>query len=117
MLIAVIYTVFGSHSELMHDPKSYRILVLACLAYWSIKQVVLGAVLSDPIIVQALEGASHSLAVWSIQVAIALIAAAITWRQIARQRIHSALWAILLFCGVDMLLSMLMAGPTLAITG
>lgn len=117
MLIAVIYTVLGSHSELMHDPKSYRILVLACLAYWSIKQVVLGAVLSDPIIVQALEGASHSIAVWSIQVAIALIAAAITWRQIARQRIHSALWAILLFCGVDMLLSMLMAGPTLAMTG
>jgi hypothetical protein len=117
LLVALVYTVLGSQSELLYDRRSYVILVLGCAAYWVTKQVVLGAILSDPLIGRELEGWDRTALVWGMQLGIAAIAGAITWRQIATRKINSAMWAILLFCTIDMLLSMLSAGPTLAVRG
>jgi|GEM_PF-2933850 hypothetical protein len=117
LIIAVIFTVFGSQSELIYDRQSYVILALGCAAYWLVKEVLLGSVLGDPLIGRELEGWSRTAVVWGLQFGIAAVSALIVWRQIATRRINSALWAILLFCGCDMLLSMLTAGPTLALRG
>jgi hypothetical protein len=114
--ILIAYTVFGGN-EVLSGRQSYVMMIVACLVYWLIKEFVLGGVLADPIIGRSLAGWSRTAVVWAVQLAIAAVAAWITWRQVAAKRIESIFWASLIFIVCDMLLTMVVAGPTLALRG
>ncbi len=116
LLIAVGYSVFGS-GETLYERRSYGVLIAACLAYWIAKEFVLGAVLADPAIGRELTGWNRTILIWGIQLVIAGVSGWFTWRQIARERTDSVFWATLIFILCDMVLTMLVFGPTLALRG
>jgi hypothetical protein len=116
LLIVVGYTMSGGN-ELLAERRTYVVMVIACLAYWLAKEFLLGSVLAEPVIAQGLEGWSRAAVIWAIQLAIAAVAAWITWRQIATKRTDSVFWASIIFVACDMLSTMLVAGPTLALRG
>ncbi len=117
LIIIVGYSIFGGGGETLDERRSYAVLILSCLAYWLAKELLLGSVLADPVIGRELTGWSRTAVVWAIQLAIAAVAGLFTARQIARKRTDSVFWSALIFIGSDMILTMLAAGPTLALRG
>ncbi|MBN1889976.1 MAG: hypothetical protein JW850_18415 [Thermoflexales bacterium] len=114
--ILIAYSVWCG-SEGLSGRRSYAMMIVACLVYWLIKEFVLGGVLAEPIVGRELVGWSRTVVVWAVQLAIAAVAAWITWRQIAAGRTDSIFWTSLIFIVCDILLTMLVAGPTLALRG
>jgi hypothetical protein len=116
LIIVVGYTISGGN-ELLVERRTYVVMVIGCLVYWLAKEFLLGSVLTEPVIAQGLEGWSRTAVIWAIQLAIAAVSAWITWRQIACKRTDSIFWASVIFVASDMLLTVLVAGPTLALRG
>jgi len=117
IFIVIAYSAFGQGSGSLGDRRSYIVLIVSCLVYWLAKEIVLGGVLTEPVLAQGLEGWSRTIVIWAIQLAIAAVAGWITWRVSMRRWMDSIFWSTLTFIGCDMLLTMLAAGPTMALHG
>lgn len=116
LIVAVGYSVFGG-GETLDNRRAWLALIIGCLAYWLTKELVLGSVLAEPVIGRQLSGWARTALVWAIQLVIAAVAAGVAARQIISKRTDSVFWSTLIFIICDMLLTMLMAGPTLALRG
>jgi len=117
IVIVVAYSAFGQGGEALSSRRSYIVLVVSCLVYWLAKEIILGGVLTEPVLAQGLEGWSRTIVIWAIQLAIAAVAGWIAWRVPMRRWTDSIFWSALTFIACDMLLTMLVAGPTLAVRG
>jgi hypothetical protein len=116
-LIIVVYSVFGQRGEGLSDRQAYVVLIASCLTYWLAKEIILGAVLTEPIVARELAGWSRTLVIWAIQLGIAAVSGGFMWWQMKRRQMDSILWPVLIFIACDMVLTMLAAGPTLAQRG
>jgi hypothetical protein len=117
IVIVIAYSAFGQGSGSLGDRRSYIVLVVSCLVYWLAKEIILGGVLTEPVLAQGLVGWSRTIVIWAIQLAIAAVAGWIAWRVAMHQWTDSIFWSILAFIACDMLLTVLAAGPTLAVRG
>jgi hypothetical protein len=117
IVIVVAYSAFGQGGAALGDRRSYIVLVVSCLVYWLAKEIILGGVVAEPVLAQGLVGWSRTLVIWAIQLAIAAVAGWIAWRVTMHQWMDSIFWCVLTFIACDMLLTMLAAGPTLAVRG
>jgi hypothetical protein len=117
IVIVIAYSAFGQSSGSLGDRRSYIVLVVSCLVYWLAKEIILGGVLTEPVLAQGLVGWSRTIVIWAIQLAIAAVAGWIAWRVAMHQWTDSIFWSILAFIACDMLLTVLAAGPTLAVRG
>lgn len=111
------YVMFGHGTEALVERSTFVMLAVICLAYWVTKEVFLGPIVAEPILALGLAGWAQTAVVWALQLSIAGIAALVTARLILRRRITSIFGAALVFVGCDFLLTMLAAGPTLAMRG
>jgi len=116
-LIIVVYSVFGQRGEGLSDRWAYVVLIASCLTYWLAKEILLGSVLTEPILARGLAGWERTLVIWAIQLGIAAASGGFAWWQIKRREMDSILWPVLIFIACDMVLTMLAAGPTLAQRG
>jgi hypothetical protein len=115
LVIAIVYSMMGS--ETLYERDARIALIVACLAYWLFKEFILGSVLTELELGRELTGWARTALIWAVQVAIAAIAGLVTWRQVANERTDSIFWAMMIFVACDMTLTMLVAGPTLALRG
>jgi len=117
IVIVIAYSAFGQGGAALDDRRSYIVLIVSCLVYWLAKEIILGAVLTEPVLAQGLVGWSRTIVIWAIQLAIAAVAGWVAWRVAMRQWMDSIFWSALTFIACDMVLTMLAAGPTLAMRG
>jgi hypothetical protein len=117
LAILVAWAMFGPGTEGLLDRTSYVVLGAVCLVYWLMKELLLGPVVDESILAFGFSGYTQVAVIWAIQLGIAVASALVTGFFIRRKSINSILAASLIFMACDITLTMLAAGPSLALRG